>query len=92
MTESLSLPQIGVNRFNAFKEWAKGKAPGNLNRAGDEGRSEEQARVSRKRLHLDLWTMLDEFSYEKNVRASSEGVETESDPDDDIDEAHCGDV
>jgi hypothetical protein len=92
VTESLSLPQIGVDRFNAFKGWAKGKAARDLNRAGDEGASEEQARASRKRLHLDLWTMLDKFSYEKNVRASSEGVETESDPDDDIGEAHGGDV
>lgn len=42
MTESLSLPEIGIGRFNAFKEWVKEKAAAKLARAGRDTRSEEE--------------------------------------------------
>ena len=51
-----------------------------FNRTGGSGSSEVQAR--RERLQFDLWKVLDEFLYRENVRASSKGVDMDSDPDD----------
>ena len=86
VTEPVELPEIGIEVYKAFKDWARNKKK-DLLKASDG----KEIRVSTRYLHRDLWQSMTHVIYDKNVRADSEGVETDSDPDEDVGEGHGGD-
>ena len=63
VTESLHLPEIGVEMFNAFKDWAirKKQELANTTQAytipGHDGGDVGRVKVSKKELHEELWTL-----------------------------------
>jgi hypothetical protein len=73
VTESLQLPEIGVEMFNAFKDWAirkkqelAKKAQG-YTIAGDDGGDVSRVKVSKEGLREELWTLINGLLYIGNV-------------------------
>lgn len=66
MTKPVELPEIGLY---AIKESARKNKRELLNTA-----NVKRAKVSTKKLHLELWQSVTHYDYDKNVRATSEGV------------------
>jgi hypothetical protein len=93
VSESLHLPEIAVELFNAFKDWAIRKKQESANTAqaytipGDDGGDVSRVKVSKKELHEELWTLMNGLLYIGNVRTNSDGeAEDVSDPNEDYGE------
>jgi hypothetical protein len=97
VTESLQLPEIGVEMFNAFKDWAIRKKHELAKTAqaytipGDDGGDVSRVKVSKRELQEELWTLMNGLPYIGNVRTNSDGeAEEVSDPDEDYGKEHSG--
>lgn len=99
VTESLQLPEIGVEMFNAFKDWTIRKKEELEKMAqmytlpGDNSGAVTCAKVSKTDLREELWTLMGQYHYLGNVRTHKDGEPEEvSDPDEYYGEEHGGEL